>query len=134
MSLACICVLPFTIMALPSRMSPPKVMSRGSLRSLMGLRVIGASSLTMSSATSASDIAKHLTLEELKAIAAFYESPVGRKYKESSLAVMREAMPLLVQELQTEMFREVRPGMDTQKVAHEQAMKEYEQKKQRDRE
>ena len=35
---------------------------------------------------------KHLTLEDLKAIAAFYESPVGRKYKESSLAVIREAM------------------------------------------
>lgn len=77
---------------------------------------------------------KHLTLEDLKAIAAFYESPVGRKYKESSLAVMREAMPLLVQELQTEMFREVRPGMDKQMVEHEQAMKEYEQKKKRDRE
>lgn len=72
---------------------------------------------------------KHLTLEDLKAIAAFYESPVGRKYKESSLAVMREAMPLLVQELQTEMFREVRPGMDKQMVEHEQAMKEYEQKR-----
>ena len=26
---------------------------------------------------------KHLTLEDLKAIAAFYESPAGRKYKES---------------------------------------------------
>ncbi len=77
---------------------------------------------------------KHLTLEDLKAIAAFYESPVGRKYKESSLAVMREVMPLLVQELQTEMFREVRPGMDKQMVEHEQAMKEYEQKKKRDRE
>ena len=77
---------------------------------------------------------KHLTLEDLKAIAAFYESPAGRKYKESSLAVMREAMPLLVQELQTEMFREVRSGMDKQMVEHEQAMKEYEQKKKRDRE
>ena len=32
---------------------------------------------------------KHLTLEDLKAIAAFYESPAGRKYKESSLAVTR---------------------------------------------
>lgn len=59
--------------------------------------------------------------------------PAG-KYKESSLAVMREAMPLLVQELQTEMFREVRSGMDKQMVEHEQAMKEYEQKKKRDRE
>lgn len=33
---------------------------------------------------------KHLTLEELKAVAAFYESPVGEKYKEASLIVMRE--------------------------------------------
>ena len=82
----------------------------------------------------ASAYKKHLTLEDLKAIAAFYESPAGRKYKESSLAVMREAMPLLVQELQTEMFREVRSGMDKQMVEHEQAMKEYEQKKKRDRE
>ena len=32
---------------------------------------------------------KHLTLAELKAVAAFYESPVGKKYKEASLMVMR---------------------------------------------
>ena len=32
------------------------------------------------------------------------------------------------------MFREVRPGMYKQMVEHEQAMKEYEQKKKRDRE
>ena len=63
-SLACICVLPFTIIALPSRIRPPSVMSRGRLRSLMGFCVMGAFSLTMSSATSASDMARHLTLEE----------------------------------------------------------------------
>ena len=42
---------------------------------------------------------KYLTLEELKAVAAFYESPVGKKYKEASLIVMRETTPLLVQQL-----------------------------------
>ena len=51
---------------------------------------------------------KHLTLEELKAVAAFYESPVGKKYKEASLIVMRETMPLLVKQLQTETFKVVR--------------------------
>lgn len=77
---------------------------------------------------------KHLTLEDLKAVAAFYESPVGRKYKESSLAVMREAMPLLVQELQTGMFKELRPDMDKQMTENKQAMTEYEQKRKRDKE
>lgn len=77
---------------------------------------------------------KHLTLEELKAVAAFYESPVGRKYKESSLAVMREAMPLLVQELQTGMFKELRPDMDKQMTENKQTMTEYEQKRKRDKE
>ena len=77
---------------------------------------------------------KHLTLEDLKAVAAFYESPVGRKYKESSLAVMREAMPLLVQELQTGMFKELRLDMDKQMTENKQAMTEYEQKRKRDKE
>ena len=52
---------------------------------------------------------KHLTLAELKAVAAFYESPVGKKYKEASLMVMRETMPLLVEQLQTEMSKEIMP-------------------------
>ena len=77
---------------------------------------------------------KHLTLEELKAVAAFYESPVGEKYKEASLIVMREAMPLLVQQLQTEMFKEVMPERSERVKRDEQRLKEYEQKKKRDKE
>lgn len=77
---------------------------------------------------------KHLTLEDLKAVAAFYESPVGRKYKETSLAVMREAMPLLMQQLQTEMFKEVMPERSERVKRGEQRIKEYEQKKKRDKE
>lgn len=77
---------------------------------------------------------KHLTLEELKAVAAFYESPVGEKYKEASLIVMREAMPLLVQQLQTEMFKEVMPERSERVKRNEQRLKEYEQKKKRNKE
>lgn len=77
---------------------------------------------------------KHLTLEDLKAIAVFYESPVGKKYKETSLAVMREAMPLLVQQLQTEMLKEVMPEKSERVKRGEQMIKEYEQKKKRDKE
>lgn len=77
---------------------------------------------------------KHLTLEDLKAVASFYESPVGKKYKETSLAVMREAMPLLVQQLQTEMMKEVMPEKNERPKRGEQRIKEYEQKKKRDKE
>ena len=77
---------------------------------------------------------KHLTLEELKVVAAFYESPVGEKYKEASLIVMREAMPLLVQQLQTEMFKEIMPEKSERVKRGEQRLKEYEQKKKRDKE
>ena len=77
---------------------------------------------------------KHLTLEELKAVAAFYESPVGKKYKEASLIVMRETTPLLVQQLQTEMFKEIMPEKSERVKRGEQRLKEYEQKKKRDKE
>ena len=77
---------------------------------------------------------KHLTLEELKAVAAFYESPVGKKYKEASLMVMRETMPLLVEQLQTEMSKEIMPEKSERVKRGEQRLKEYEQKKKRDKE
>ena len=77
---------------------------------------------------------KHLTLEELKAVAAFYESPVGKKYKEASLIVMRETTPLLVQQLHTEMSKEVMPEKSERVKRGEQRLKEYEQKKKRDKE
>lgn len=77
---------------------------------------------------------KHLTLEELKAVAAFYESPVGKKYKEASLIVMRETTPLLVQQLHTEMSKEVMPEKSERAKRGEQQLKEYEQKQKRDKE
>jgi hypothetical protein len=77
---------------------------------------------------------KYLTLEELKAVAAFYESPVGKKYKEASLIVMRETTPLLVQQLHTEMSKEVMPEKSERAKRGEQRLKEYEQKQKRDKE
>ena len=77
---------------------------------------------------------KYFTLEELKAVAAFYESPVGKKYKEASLIVMRETTPLLVQQLHTEMSKEVMPEKSERVKRGEQRLKEYEQKKKRDKE
>ena len=77
---------------------------------------------------------KHLTLAELKAVAAFYESPVGKKYKEASLMVMRETMPLLVEQLQTEMAKEIIPEKSERVKRGEQRLKEYEQKQKRDKE
>ena len=77
---------------------------------------------------------KHLTLEELKAVAAFYESPIGKKYKEASLIVMRETTPLLVQQLHTEMSKEVMPEKSERVKRGEQRLKEYEQKQKRDKE
>ena len=77
---------------------------------------------------------KHLTLEELKAVAAFYESPVGKKYKEASLMIMRETTPLLVQQLHTEMSKEVMPEKSERVKRGEQRLKEYEQKQKRDKE
>ena len=76
---------------------------------------------------------KHLTLEELKAVAAFYESPVGKKYKEASLIVMRETTPLLVQQLHTEMSKEVMPEKSERVKRGEQRLKEYEQKQKQKR-
>lgn len=77
---------------------------------------------------------KYLTLEDLKAVATFYESPVGKKYQETSLAVMHEAMPLLVEQLQAEMFKEVMPEKSERVNRGEQRIKEYEQKEKRDKE
>lgn len=77
---------------------------------------------------------KHLTLEDLKAVVAFYESPVGKRYAETSLIAMNEAMPLLVQQLQAEMFKEVMPEKSERVKRGEQRIKEYEQKKKRDKE
>lgn len=80
---------------------------------------------------------KHLTLEDLKAVTDFYDSPVGKRYKEGTVSVMREAMPLLAQEFQTGMFKELMPQMNRRRTdggaRAEKAEKEAEQGKKRDR-
>ena len=41
-----------------------------------------------------------------------FESPLGERYKESAMGIMREAMPLLVSRLQMDMGKELRPEID----------------------
>lgn len=77
---------------------------------------------------------KHLTLDELKEIAAFYESPVGEKYKETTLALLNQAMPLLLQELQTGMFKDIKSEMNEGMSANQLERKEDAQRKAHDRE
>lgn len=57
---------------------------------------------------------RYLSLEDIKGIASFYESPLGQKCKESALAIMREAMPTLVQQLYMEMEQEIKPEYNIQ--------------------
>lgn len=70
---------------------------------------------------------KYLTLEELKSIFAFFESPIGQKYKESTLSVMREATPLLVQQLISDMQKEIMPEHSNQ-IEEIKRRKEQDQK------
>lgn len=55
---------------------------------------------------------KHLALDDLKGVISFFESPLGERYKESAMGIMREAMPLLVSRLQMDMGKELRPKID----------------------
>lgn len=55
---------------------------------------------------------KHLALDDLKGVISFFESPLGERYKESAMGIMREAMPLLVNRLQMDMGKELRPEID----------------------
>ena len=55
---------------------------------------------------------KHLALDDLKGVISFFESPLGERYKESAMGIMREAMPLLVSRLQMDMGKELRPEID----------------------
>ena len=41
-----------------------------------------------------------------------FESPLGERYKESAMGIMRDAMPLLVSRLQMDMGKELRPEID----------------------
>lgn len=51
---------------------------------------------------------QHMTLDELKKVVAFYESPAGRKLGETAAAVATESMPM-IQQLSMEMVQEMMP-------------------------
>lgn len=52
------------------------------------------------------------TLSVAKMNVSEFESPLGERYKESAMGIMREAMPLLVSRLQMDMGKELRPKID----------------------
>lgn len=58
------------------------------------------------------------TLSVAKMNVSEFESPLGERYKESAMGIMREAMPLLVNRLQMDMGKELRPeiGRSTEVV------------------
>ena len=58
------------------------------------------------------------TLSVAKMNVSEFESPLGERYKESAMGIMREAMPLLVNRLQTDMGKELHPeiGRSTEVV------------------
>ena len=51
---------------------------------------------------------QHMTLDELKKVVAFYESPAGKKLGETASAVANESMPM-IQQLSMEMVQEIMP-------------------------
>lgn len=58
------------------------------------------------------------TLSVAKMNVSEFESPLGERYKESAMGIIREAMPLLVSRLQMDMGKELRPeiGRSTEVV------------------
>ena len=58
------------------------------------------------------------TLSVAKMNVSEFESPLGERYKESAMGIMRESMPLLVSRLQMDMGKELRPeiGRSTEVV------------------
>lgn len=52
------------------------------------------------------------TLSVAKMNVSEFESPLGERYKESAMGIMREAMPLLVSRLQVDMGKGLRPEID----------------------
>lgn len=68
------------------------------------------------------------TLSVAKMNVSEFESPLGERYKESGMGIMREAMPLLVSRLQMDMGKELRPEIDrsTEVVDQTKKSKRYE--------
>ena len=52
------------------------------------------------------------TLSVAKMNVSEFESPLGERYKESAMGIMREAMPLVVNRLQIDMGKELHPEID----------------------
>ena len=70
---------------------------------------------------------KHLALDDLKGVISFFESPLGERYKESAMGIMREAMPLLVSRLQMDMGKELRPKIDRSTEVVDQTRNRYQE-------
>lgn len=57
---------------------------------------------------------RYLTLDDLKEVVAFYESPVGKKLGKTAPAIMTEGMPM-IQQLSMEMVKELMPKLQGQR-------------------
>ena len=74
--------------------------------------------MEVTGASASSDEVLSYTLSVAKMNVSEFESPLGERYKESAMGIMREAMPLLVSRLQMDMGKELRPeiGRSTEVV------------------
>ncbi|WP_294479677.1 DUF2059 domain-containing protein [uncultured Bacteroides sp.] len=77
---------------------------------------------------------RYLTLDDLNKIVEFYESAVGQKYKESAIAIMREATPVLTQRLVTDLGKEMMVTRNVTLTEARPMMGEHDRIKNRDRE
>lgn len=68
--------------------------------------------MEVTSASASIDEVLSYTLSVAKMNVSEFESPLGERYKESAMGIMREAMPLLVSRLQMDMGKELRPEID----------------------
>lgn len=57
---------------------------------------------------------RYLTLDDLKKVVAFYESPVGKKLGKTAPIIMTEGMPM-IQQLSMEMVKELMPTLQGQR-------------------
>lgn len=99
-----VCIITLLTFILPvSAQQPDKTNEyEASLKKLM--EVTGASASI--------DEVLSYTLSVAKMNVSEFESPLGERYKESAMGIMREAMPLLVSRLQMDMGKELRPEID----------------------
>ena len=105
-----VCIIILSTFILPVSAQQPDKMNEYevSLKKLM--EVTGASASI--------DEVLSYTLSVAKMNVSEFESPLGERYKESAMGIMREAMPLLVSRLQMDMGKELHPeiGRSTEVV------------------